>query len=245
MSQNNANGPAGPSTRATLARELRGLGVCAGDVLFVHTAFSRIGPVAGGAASVIEAMLDVLGPGGLLLMPSFNLVPREQRASTWNIATTPSTVGWLTEVFRLLPGTVRSDHYSHSVAAQGRDAAAFVAGHRDTSGFRSPWDLAPWGATFGDHSPFWKAYERGAKLLMLGADYHSSTFVHLVEVLDWNARLAADPAAPYRARNRVELGAWWDAQGRIARGTVGSAECRLFAVRDYVDALLREVRRQR
>ena len=233
-----------PATRVSLAEDLRRLGVEAGDVLFVHSAFSRVGPVDGGAETLIAAMLDALGPAGLLLMPAFNLVPREQRATTWDLATTPSTVGWLTEVFRRLPGTVRSDHYSHSVAAHGAQAADFVAGHRAMSGLRSPWDLPPWGATYGDTSPFWQAYLAGAKLLMLGVDYHSSTFVHLVEVLDWNARLADDPAAPYRARNRDELGAWWETQGVIRRGLLGSAECRLFAVRDYVDALLKEVRRQ-
>ncbi|NLF22728.1 MAG: AAC(3) family N-acetyltransferase [Lentisphaerae bacterium] len=230
------------ATQESLVQDLRQLGVAAGDMLFVHSAFSRIQPVEGGAEAVIEALMAAIGLDGLLLMPSFNLIPREQRAAAWNVATTPSTVGWLTEVFRCMPGTVRSDHYSHAVAARGRDAAAFVAGHRAVSGFRSPWDLPPWGATFGDRSPFWLAYQQGAKVLMLGVDYHSSTFVHLAETIDWNTRLATDPSAPWRAQNRVELGAWWEAHGSIARGTVGSAEGRLFAVRDYVDALLRAIR---
>ena len=78
-------------------------------------------------------------------MPSFNLLPtREERADSWDINKTPSTVGWLTEYFRQMDETYRSDHYSHSVAARGCDAKAFVADHLSSEGYKSPWDYSPW-----------------------------------------------------------------------------------------------------
>ncbi len=225
-------------TRSSLARDLRRLGVGTGDSLFVHASFKALGPVEDGAATVIGALEDAVGPEGLLLMPSFNLVAKEQRASTWNHATTPSTVGWLTEFFRQMPGTVRSDHYSHSVAARGRNAGEFVGDHRSWEGHLSPWDQEPWGRTYGTHSPYLKAYRAGGRILMLGVDYESSTFMHLVEVLDWNRRLGHDPKAEYFWINREALGAWWDGLGRMARGRVGDADSRLFPVADFVDTLL-------
>ena len=111
-------------TCSDLARDLKDLGVEPGDTLFVHSSFKSLGPVQDGAGTVVGALEESIGPRGLLLMPSFNLVEGERRAETWDPETTPSTVGWITEYFRRLPGTHRSNHYSHSVAARGRGARA-------------------------------------------------------------------------------------------------------------------------
>ena len=102
--------------------------------------FKSLGPVDGGAPEVIAAIENVIGPDGLLLMPSFNLRKDEdERAASWDIEQCPSTAGWITEVFWQMPGTVRSNHYSHSVDARGRGAQAFT-GAVPTTGPRSPWD---------------------------------------------------------------------------------------------------------
>jgi aminoglycoside 3-N-acetyltransferase len=78
--------------RERLVADLRNLGVAPGDLLFVHSSLRSVGPVAGGAASVVAALEEAIGPEGLLLMPSFNLVA-ERRPETWNHATTPATTG--------------------------------------------------------------------------------------------------------------------------------------------------------
>ncbi len=230
-------------TATSLADDLAHLGVARGDVLFVHSSFRSLGDVEGGAGSVVYALASVVGSGGLLLMPSFNLIESEARALHWDICTTPSTVGWLTEYFRRMPCTHRSDHYSHSVAARGAGAAEFVSGHLSQEGWRSPWDRPPWGKTYGLHSPMVRAYDRSGKILMIGVDYSTSTYVHVVEVRFWNRRLESDPDADYVWLDNVELGAYWDRTGRLQRGRVGDAECRLFGIRDYVDGLLAEVSR--
>ncbi|MCZ6636503.1 MAG: AAC(3) family N-acetyltransferase, partial [bacterium] len=150
---------------------------------------------------------------------------------------------WLTEFFRLMPGTHRSDHYSHSVAAKGKGAAGFIADHLSNEGYGSPWDKAPWGKTYGTHSPMVRAYEQGGKLLMLGVDYETSTYIHLVEVMYWNELLKMEPEALYPRLDRPKLGAFWDQTGDVRRGSVGQADCRCFKIRVYVDTLLEEVRR--
>jgi aminoglycoside 3-N-acetyltransferase len=230
-------------TRAKLAADLRALGVSAGDLIFIHSSFKSLGSVEGGAGAVVAALEDAVGPAGLILMPSFNLVDGE-RHKVWNHAKSPSTVGWLTEYFRTMPGTIRSDHYSHAVAARGRGDAEIVARHRSIEGMRSPWDREPWGATYGTHSPMLEAYRRNGKVLMLGVDYHSSTYMHVVECMDWNARLPGNPAAEYYWINREALGAHWDSLGRLSRGKVGDADCRLFPIRDFVDTLVAAVKRE-
>jgi len=227
-------------SQKALSQDLRGLGVEAGATIFIHSSFRSLGSVIGGAGTVVGAFKDVVGPEGLILMPSFNLV--EKRAETWDVETTPSTVGWLTEFFRQMDGTFRSDHYSHSVASSGKKASDFVADHLSQEGYRSPWDLQPWGRTYGFQSPMYRAYQQDGKLLMLGVDYQSSTYIHLVEVMYWNQGLAANPDASYVALDRPSLGQFWDASGKLTRGQVGNADCRFFSIRDYVDFLLEEVK---
>jgi aminoglycoside 3-N-acetyltransferase len=209
----------------------------------VQSSFKSLGPVQGGAGTVIAALERAVGPVGLLLMPSFNLVPKDLRAATWNIRTTPSTVGWITEYFRTMPGTVRSDHYSHSVAARGKNAEAFVGEHLALEGMQSPWDLAPWGRTYGTRSPMIKALAAGGRILMIGVDYHSSTYCHAVEVMYWNERRRVNPAWPFIAYNRVEMGAYWDRAGVLQRGKAGDAESRLYGIREFVDTVLAAIRK--
>lgn len=221
-----------------LARDLRNLGVESGDILFVHSSFKSLGPVQGGVETVVRALEESIGAEGLLLMPSFN---GRKAKRAWDLETTPSTVGWITEYFRQLPSTYRSDHHSSSVAARGKGARAFVAGHLSQEGYESPWDLEPWGKTYGFHSPLYKAYQTNAKLLMLGVDYVTSTYIHFVEVMYWHRLRARDRAAAYPALKRPELGAFWDQTGKLKRGLIGDATCRLFSIRKYVDALLAEI----
>ncbi len=229
-------------TRATLAEDLRTLRIVEGDLMFVHSSFKSLGPVESGVKTVIRAMEDVVGPDGLIVMPSFNLIGgRDERAARWSVTDTPSSVGWITEYFRRLPDTYRSDHYSHSTAARGKDASAFVGDHLSDEGPETPWDRAPWGRTHGRNAPMLKAYHRDGHVLMLGVDYETSTYCHVVEALYWEQQLDRDPAAEFLRLDRGRLGDFWERQGRVRRGQVGDSDSRCFGIRDYVDTLLAEV----
>ena len=263
-----------PHSRDKLRQDLVTLGVEPGDSLFVHSSFKSLGPVQGGAGDVVAALEDAVGPKGLVLMPSFNLVEAPLswgvhgtlesdigdtddqiadrwsrshaakivwRSEKWDLESTPSTVGWLTEYFRRMFGTYRSDHYSHSVAARGQGAKEIVAGHLKQEGMKSPWDVEPWGRTFGTHSPMYRAYEANGKLLMLGVDYQTSSYVHLVEVMYRTRNLDGETVSKHPAIGRPKLGEFWERVGSLSVGYVGDAECRLFRIREYVQTILREV----
>jgi aminoglycoside 3-N-acetyltransferase len=228
-------------TADSLLRDLAGLGVLAGDTLFIHSSFKSIGAIEGGAGAVIAAIERAVGSAGLVLMPSFNLVSGD-RAKNWDHATTPATTGWLTEFFRQMPGTIRSDNYSHSVAARGAGAVEWVVGKHGETGMVSPWDKEPWGRSYGDNAPLLKMYRNDARILFLGTDYRSATFMHVIEVMHHDLRLRQNPNAEFAYINRQNLGAYWDATGFLRRGLVGDAECRLFSARYAIDLLLAEVR---
>ena len=233
-----------PYTHEKLTQDFINLGIKKGNTLFIHSSFKSLGPIEGGAGTVIAALETAVGAEGLILMPTFSLLPsREERVAAWNVNKTPSTVGWLTEFFRQMPDTYRSDHYSHAVAARGREAKAFVSDHLRREGYQSPWDHYPWGKTYGTHSPMFRAYKANAKLLMIGVDYQTSTYIHLVEVIYWNIRLIDDPQAQYIGLKRPELGEYWERLGLLKTGKVGDSVCRLFHIQTYVDTLLTEVER--
>ena len=92
-------------------------------------------------------------------------------------------------------------------------------------------------------SPMVRAYKSDAKLLMIGVDYNTSTYIHLVEVIRWNKRLTDDSQATFIGLNRPKLGAFWDALGKLRQGKVGDSDCRLFHINTYVNTLLAEVER--
>jgi aminoglycoside 3-N-acetyltransferase len=132
-------------TRSRLVEDLRRLGLCPGEVVMLHASVSAIGWVVGGPDMAIQALLDVLGPEGTLMMyvgweddpykltewpeewqkayleecPPFD--PQRSRACRkWSI---------LTEYLRTWPGAFRSDHPEASVAAVGAKAQWLAADH--------------------------------------------------------------------------------------------------------------------
>jgi hypothetical protein len=54
-----------------IVRALREAGLNAGDLTLVHSSLSAFGHIEGGADAVIDAFLEVLGPTGTLLTPTF------------------------------------------------------------------------------------------------------------------------------------------------------------------------------
>jgi len=106
-----------PRSAIQLAEELRALGVGAGDIVMIHASMRRVGPVEGGAASVIDALRAAIGPGGTLLMVlgADEDVPFDALASPVDV----EDMGILAEVFRTYPGVSVNDHPADRFAALG------------------------------------------------------------------------------------------------------------------------------
>src|SRR5258708_16771834 len=76
-------------TRASLVADLAAIGVRPGMTLIVHSSLSRIGWVVSGAEAVIWALMDVLGPQGTLVMPTFSGELTDP--ATWTNPAVPET----------------------------------------------------------------------------------------------------------------------------------------------------------
>ena len=92
--------------RGTIVAGLREVGVGEGDLLQVHSSLSSFGYVEGGAKCVVDALLEAVGPSGTVMVPTFN----HGRADIFDVATTPSVNGAVTEALRERPEARRSVH---------------------------------------------------------------------------------------------------------------------------------------
>src|SRR5262249_36849753 len=108
-------------TLESLTTAFRDLGVNPGDVLLVHSSYKSLGPVEGGPQTVIDALLAALGPDGTLIMPTFNF--DFNKGQPWDVRSTPSQMGVLTELVRKDARARRVFHPIYSFAILGQQAA--------------------------------------------------------------------------------------------------------------------------
>ena len=147
-------------------------GVQAGDTLLVHSNIKRtlvearreglqITPM-----DILESFLEALGPQGTLLLPLFNF--DFTTGLGFDLRTTPSQMGALTEAGRVYPGAVRTGHPLYSFAVIGHHAPLFQ--HIDNE------------SGYGKDSPFALLHALDGKIAVLDLDDQASmTFYHYVE----------------------------------------------------------------
>ncbi|MCL6605398.1 MAG: AAC(3) family N-acetyltransferase [Paenibacillus sp.] len=245
-----------PITVKRMVLDIHKLGVQEGDCIIVHSSLSKLGWVCGGPQAVVQALLEAVGVEGTLIMPAqsgdwsdpaewehppvpqdwIEIIYREMPA--YDPYKTPTRgMGRIAEVFRTFPQTVRSQHPQVSFCANGKQASSIVSNH----------ELTP---QFGMASPLGKLYNLNAKVHLLGVEYDSCTSFHLAE-----ARIERMPekrmgAAIFEDGERVwkwftdcrydsddfaAIGESFEEHYSVQKGSVGSAECRLFDMREAVD----------
>lgn len=168
---------------------LKRLDVQRGQNIMVHASLSSIGYVCGGAQSVIEALLESTGEQGTIVMPTQswkNLDPEtgvhwDVKEKDWDRIrkywpayqkdlTPTNAMGAIAEMFRLWPGTLRSNHPARSVAANGKNAKYITENHTLSN-------------IFTMDSPVGKLYELNGYVLLIGVDYDKNTSLHLADAL--------------------------------------------------------------
>lgn len=184
-------------TRDDIVADLRGVGLGAGDGVVVHSSLSSIGWVEGGAGTAVDALLEVVGPEGTVLVPTFTAPSTEE---PFDPAETPSETGAITEELRSRPDAHRSRHPTHSVAAIGPDAETLVADHE-------------YGESLGPDSPMHRLVDRDGQILLVGVDHTANSTVHVAEKL---------AGVPYRDQTRQAAVL---VDGERAVVTANSAHC--------------------
>lgn len=155
------------TTRSHLVKTLTQLGLVPGDNVIVHTSFRSLHPVEGGANTLLDALLEVLGPQGNLMLPTFNY-SHPLPDPHFDPAATQGRTGIVSELGRLRPEAMRSLHPTHSVAVIGPDARELTDGHLK-------------GRAFGMGSPIDRLAERSGKVLLLGVGQTANSTIHIAE----------------------------------------------------------------
>ena len=147
------------------------MGIRENAVLLVHSSLRSLGKLEGGAETVVQTLLDVLGKDGTLLFPALSFKDVTLDHPYFDVRETPSCVGALPEYFRQHEGTERSLHPTHSVCGVGKYAKELLSGHEN--------DKTP----CGSNSPFHKLPHYQGKILFLGCGLRPNTSMHAIEEL--------------------------------------------------------------
>lgn len=159
-----------PNTRESLARRLSDAGLAAGDTVLVHSSLKAVGWIDGGPSQLVRAFQDVLTTAGTLVMPTFSYNIQGWGAGPFHPRWTSSQVGALTDIFRQMPGVLRTAHPSHSFAAWGRRARAITGGRLDYT-------------PLGEGCPLDRVREADGWIFLLGVGQNRNSTIHLAESL--------------------------------------------------------------
>jgi aminoglycoside 3-N-acetyltransferase len=172
-------------SRQELAEGFRTLGVVPGDTIMLHASVRAVGEIAGGPDQIHLALKDVLGADGTLIMyascPAYydeigrgNLAPEQERELLDKLPAfdpfadrSQRDNGALVEFLRTYPGSKVNAH-----------VARFVAWGKRTDHLLSS---QPWSYAFGKGSVLERFVELNGRVLLLGSDHDTVTFLHYAE----------------------------------------------------------------
>jgi aminoglycoside N3'-acetyltransferase len=172
-------------SRRRLTADFRSLGIAPGDVVMVHASVRAVGEIAGGPDEIHLALKDAITSDGTLLMyagcPRYvdevgrgNLSPEREAEVLEALppfdaetARSDRSNGTLVEFFRTYPGS-RVNHHVTRFVAWGKHAEYLFS--------RQPWSYA-----FGRESALDRFVELDGKILLLGSDHDTVTFLHYAE----------------------------------------------------------------
>jgi aminoglycoside 3-N-acetyltransferase len=172
-------------SRHSLAEDLRALGLAPGDTVMVHASVRAVGDVVGGPDEIHLAIKDAITAEGTLFMYAScprhydevgrgNLTPEEEAEVVEKLppfdaetARSARDNGALVEMLRTYPGS-RVNHHVARFTAWGKQVDYLFA--------TQPWDYA-----LGRGSAFEHFVELDGKILLLGSDHDTVTFLHYAE----------------------------------------------------------------
>lgn len=244
------------------------LGMSKGQNVIVHTSMKKFGFVCGGPQVIIEALMDVVGEEGTIMMPTQswkNLDPSagvhwEEPKEWWPVIrehwpayhkdiTPTNTMGAVAEMFRKWPGALRSDHPARSFAAWGKHAKWLTEDH----------DLEN---IFGIGSPLHRLYELDGYILLLGVGYDKNTSLHLADsVAEYPSKYYAPDSSAIMVDGErkwvtyqtlvvdgedfPEIGKAFEAKHKVQAAQLGDATLKLMKQKELVDFAVNWIEKNR
>ncbi len=150
-----------------LLNEIKNIGLNGNETLMIHSSFSSVKNIEGGAEAFLEAFKEYF-KNGLLLLPSHTWASIKNDNDVLNKQEANSCVGYLTNVAIKDKDFIRSNHPTHSVVAYGMNAIDYI---KDDDYAKTP--VSPNGS-------FGKLKNNGY-ILFIGAPLSKNTFIHSIE----------------------------------------------------------------
>lgn len=243
-------------SKEDLIKDLRMIGIKEGDILLVHSSLSKIGFLDEGPKTLIDAILEVIGPEGNLLMPTSpnNVYQLNYIRNTpfFDVLNSPSKTGAITEYFRTMPGVIRSLSPTEPVSAIGPRAVEFTKDHFN--------QLTP----YNEHSPFYKVSENGGKILYIGVTLSmAGTNLHTLEdALEFKfpvyypevfeIEVVDENQLKHKVKTKVHDPVWskkrkcddlipmFEEEGALTKVKIGQAETLLVDARKFFDTMIKK-----
>lgn len=228
------------------------VGAQPGDTLFMHGSLSSMGTVDGGPTTVFDGMLKAVGSSGTIGMPSLWFYQAGMLEKDFDINTSPSYVGALSEAMRMDPRAKRSNHFSHAAAAIGARAEELTSNHGAYGPRPSPWSEK----AFAEASPWTRLYEWNALYTFIGVTMRVCTMKHWIEgalvlhyletvpmerrqaVRDYHLRKdCSEGVWPFY--NSQDLGEELEKLGLVRKSKIGSATLTAIRVRPLVETTMK------
>ncbi|MBQ2929400.1 MAG: AAC(3) family N-acetyltransferase [Clostridia bacterium] len=243
-------------TRNDVFALLESFGIRRDDVVTIHSSLREVGPIEGGADGLIDALKDYLCDG-LLLIPTHTWAVVNAANPHFDVRSTVPNIGTLSRVAAFRKDAVRSLHPTHSMAAFGKNARAYIQGEEK---FGTP---APVGGALS------RLYELNGKVLLVGVGHERNTYLHsidervdqpnrlspngfAVEITDWNGHvLRNEDFHPHRTEGiSCGLSEYYrnykhalDVTGAVQYGWLGNALTYCCDCRKMTDTVLRILKR--
>ena len=150
-----------------LMAEIIKCGIKPGSNVLIHCSWNEMYNFTGTESQLIQAILDLIGPEGTLMMPAYPLL---SKGKLFNVNRSITAAGTLAETFRRWSGVKRSCNVIHSCCAIGPASDYLLSEHHLSD---NCWD---------EKSPYYRFTQINGTVLSLGMHkYYVGTIVHCVE----------------------------------------------------------------
>lgn len=241
------------SSKEEIRQQLETLGIQKGMVLLVHADTSRLGYLIGGEQVLIEALMDIVGYEGTIIMPTFTPQMADPSCQKHHVnralwqdvrkhalpfdkkLTPPKKCDALVYQFLRNEGVTRSYHPLYSFAAWGKYAKLICDKH-------------PLHFGLSKESPLGKVVEFNGGIVMLGCGYEECCLFQLARYQGelpirmisapiennhktvWKDMLELD----YNTKYFSEIGEVLEERNLVKTSYIGNGRCRFFSARESV-----------
>jgi aminoglycoside 3-N-acetyltransferase len=161
-------------TKERLKAQFQEIGLQQGDKIIINSSMSKLGVLENGPKTFVDALKEYITEEGLIVMstyPHTNSFHYLENYEVFDVNTTPSKNGALTEYFRKSKDVTRSIHPTHPLAAWGRDSRELMEGHEKST---SLYDL---------HSPYKKLLDLNIKIVLIGVNFNHAVMIRVIDDL--------------------------------------------------------------